>query len=198
VAARPDSGRERLCARLHAAARRSVRCAAQPENQMGSSAAADERLAGHAVGKAGLGRSPAGRKARRLAEPQTVGAGRPFQVQRCARQRDGARGASGVAAAAAGGAARRSDGPDWRVVDLAVVRLRKLVGGDRRPEGAIGERGWPLGRRHVHQRVRHGALRVPVPAQRQVEGSRDRVRQVDPDGARPEPTTRRMATRTGT
>ena len=52
---RADSRRQRLRARLHAAARRSFRLAAQPQDQVGSPAAADERLAGHAVGKAGLG-----------------------------------------------------------------------------------------------------------------------------------------------
>ena len=36
-----------------------------------------------------------------------------------------------------------------------------------------------LGRRHVHQRVRHGALRLSSPAQRQVEGPPDRVGAVD-------------------
>ena len=46
--------------------------------------------------------------------------------------------------------------------------------------------------------VRHGALRLPVPAQRQVEGSPDRVREVDPDGAHAgQPTTTPTASRTG-
>ena len=94
---------------------------------------------------------------RKLYEP-----GHALQVQRRARQRDGAGGAAGVAPAAAGGAARRGDGPDRRLVDVALVRLRELVGRHRRPEGAVGERRRPLGRRHVHQLVRHGALRLPV------------------------------------
>jgi CubicO group peptidase (beta-lactamase class C family) len=41
----------------------------------------------------------------------------------------------------------------------------------------------PLGRRHVHQRIRHGPLRVPVPAQGQMEGARNRLGEMDPDGA---------------
>ena len=73
--------------------------------------------------------------------------------------------------------------PDRRLVDVAVVRLRELVGRHRRPEGAVGERRRPLGRRHVHQLVRHGALRLPVSAQRQVEGQADHVGEVDQDGA---------------
>ena len=171
---------------------------AQPEDQVGSSAAPDQRLAGHAVGQAGLGGSSGRRHAGRLGEPQAVGAGHALQVQRRPRQRDGAGGAAGVAAAAAGGAARGSDGADRRLVDVAVVRLRELVGRHRRQEGAVGERRRPLGRRHVHQLVRHGALRLPVPAQRQVEGQ---VRSSRRSGSRwrgrRDPTTRPTASRTG-
>ena len=116
VAEGADSRRQRLRARLHAAARRSVRRAAQPEDQVGSPAAADERLAGHAVGQAGLGGSSGRRDAERLAEPQAVRAGHALQVQRRARERDGAGGAAGVAPAAARGAARGSDGADRRLV----------------------------------------------------------------------------------
>ena len=50
-------------------------------------------------------------------------------------------------------------GPDRRLEDLALVRLRQLVDHARRPAGAVGERRRPLGRRHVHQRVGHGAVR---------------------------------------
>ncbi len=39
--------------------------------------------------------------------------------------------------------------------------------------GAVGHRRRSLGRRHLHQRLRHGALRVSHPAPRQVEGSSD-------------------------
>ena len=49
---------------------------------------------------------PVGDKPDGLAEPQAVGAGHALQVQRRARQRDGARRAAGVAPAAARGAAR--------------------------------------------------------------------------------------------
>ena len=105
---------------------------AQPEDQVGSPAAADERLAGHAVGQAGLGGSSGRRDARRAGEPQAVRAGHALQVQRRARQRDGAGGAAGVAPAAARGAARRGDGADRRLVHVAVVRLRELVGRHRR------------------------------------------------------------------
>ena len=43
------------------ARRRSVHLGAQRADYLGAPAAADERLVGHAVGKAGLGRSPAAR-----------------------------------------------------------------------------------------------------------------------------------------
>ena len=88
-----------------------------------------------------------------------------------------------MAAAAARSAPRGSDGSDRRLVDVALVRLRELMGRHRRQEGPVRERRRPLGRRHVHQRVRHGAVRLSLPPQRQVEGSRDRLRQVDRDGA---------------
>ena len=56
----------------------------------------------------------------------------------------------------------------------------------------------PLGRRHVHQRVRHGALRLSLPAQRQVEGQADRLREVDRRWrARPGRRTRLTGSRTG-
>ena len=45
--------------------------------------------------------------------------------------------------------------------------------------------GGQLGRRHVHQLLRHGALRLSVPAQRQVEGPFDRVGEMDRDGPHP-------------
>ena len=63
----------------------------------------------------------------------------------------GARGAAGVAQVAARRAPRGSDGSDRRIVDVALVRLRQLVGRGRRQESAVGERRRPLGRRHVHQ-----------------------------------------------
>ena len=170
VAERADPRRQRLRARLHAAARRSVRGGAQREDQVGPPAAADQRLAGHLWGKPDWADRPEGDDARRLAEAQAVGAGDALQVQRRARQRDGARRAEGVAPAAAGGAAREGDGADRRLVDVALVRLREFVGGHRRTEDAVGERRRSLGRRHVHQLLRHGPLRLSVPAQRQVEG----------------------------
>ena len=125
--------------------RRPVRGGAQPEDQVGSPAAPDERLAGHAVGQARLGRSARRREAGRLAEPAAARAGHALQVQRRPRQRDGAGRAAGVAAAAAAGAARGSDGADRRVVHVALVRLRELVGRHRRPESAVGERAAATG-----------------------------------------------------
>ena len=61
---------------------------------------------------------------------------------------------------AAAGAQGKDHGPDRRLEHLALVRLRQFVGGDRRPAGAVVDRRRPLGRRHVHQRLRHGALRL--------------------------------------
>ena len=49
--------------------------------------------------------------------------------------------------------------------------------------GAVGVGRWALRRRHVHQCVRHGEVRLPVPAQRRMEGSAARFREMDPDGA---------------
>ena len=89
---------------------------------------------GHAVGQAGLGGSPGRRQAGRLAEPQAVRAGHALQVQRRARERHGAGGAAGLAPAAAGRAARGNDGADRRLVDVALVRLRKFLGRARRAE----------------------------------------------------------------
>src|SRR5437016_1510558 len=57
-----------------------------------------------------------------------------------------------------------------RLEHLALVRLRELVDRARRQPGAVGVGRRPLGRRHVHQRLRHGALRLSHSAPRQVEG----------------------------
>ena len=51
---------DRPRARLHAAGRRSLRRSAQPADHLGSPAAADQRLEGHALGQAGLGGSARG------------------------------------------------------------------------------------------------------------------------------------------
>ena len=142
-----------------------------------------------ATGRARCGASrtgPIARWARRRRSGRTASCcepGHALQVQRRPRERAGAGCAPRVAPAAARRAARGSHGADRRVVDLALVRLRQLVDRARRPERAVGDRRRALGRRHVHQRVRHGALRLPVPAQRQVEGPADRVGEVDRDGA---------------
>src|SRR5437879_12298372 len=66
-----------------------------------------------------------------MAEPETVGAGRALQIQRCTGECAGPRGAACVAAAAAGCVARGSHGAHRGVVDLAMVRLRQFMGGDR-------------------------------------------------------------------
>ena len=126
---------------------------------------------------------PEGRAAGGLAEPPAARAGHTLQVQRRAHQRARSRGPAGAAKAAARGAARGVDGSDWRLEHLALAWLRELVGGSRRPARAVGVRRRPLGRRHVHQRVRHGALRLSLPEERQVEGSPARVGEVDRDGA---------------
>ena len=73
---------------------------AQPPHHLGSPAAPDERLGGHALGQAGLGRPP--RPGRRVvAHARAQGAGHVVRVQRRARERARARGAQRLAAAAA-------------------------------------------------------------------------------------------------
>ena len=47
--------------------------------------------------------------------------------------------------------------------------VRQRLRDDRRQADAVGAGRRPLRRRHVHQRLGHGALRLPVPPQRQVE-----------------------------
>ena len=88
-----------------------------------------------------------------------------------------------AAPAAAGVSARRGHGADRRVEHVAVARIRELVDRPRRPARPIDDRRRPLGRRHVHLGSRHGPLRLSLPAQRQVEGSPDRLAEVDRHGA---------------
>ena len=96
------------------------------------------------------------------------------------------------------GAARGNHGADWRLVHLALARLRELVRRARRPPGAVGCGRRSLGRRHAHQRVRHGALRLSVSPQRQVEGSDSSSQSSGSNRrARPAPRTLNTATRTG-
>ena len=127
---------------------------------------------------------PDGRETRGLAESQAVGAGDALQVQRRARERDGAARRSQVWRKSLPDVLREEvmepigASSTWRW-----YRLRELVGRGGRQEGPVGERRRPLGRRHVHQLLRHGPLRPAVPAQRHVEGSHDRVGEMDPDGA---------------
>ena len=71
------------------------------------------------------------------------------------------------AAAAARCPARGGDGADRRLEHVAMARLRQLLDRSRRPQGAVDDRRRPLGRRHVHRRLGHGALRLSVPPQRQ-------------------------------
>ncbi len=78
VAARPDSRRERLRARLHAAWRRSVRGAAQPEDQVGSSAAADRAIGKERSGANRIGRT--GRKGRRRRTGRTASCTSPARI----------------------------------------------------------------------------------------------------------------------
>ena len=88
-----------------------------------------------------------------------------------------------LAARAAAGAQGKDHGPDRRLQHLALVRLRQRLGRDRRPGGAVGDRRRPLGRRHVHQCLRHGALRIPDAQPRQVAGPAAALRAMDPHGA---------------
>ena len=81
--------------------------------------------------------------------------------------------------------ARRGHGADWRLEHVALARLRERVDRSGRPSCPIDDRGRTLGRRHVHLGAGHGALWLPVPAQRQMEGSTDRVAEVDRHGAIP-------------
>ena len=200
VAARADSRRQRLRARLHAAARRSVRVASTTRRSSGITCCARR-----ATGRARCGASRTGPIGRWAKSRRTGRTGKLWEPGTHFKYNDVRVNVMALAAlqvwrrAAARRAARGSDGSDRRLVHVALVRLRQLVGRDRRPEDAVGERRRPLGRRHVHQRVRHGALRLSVPAQRQVEGPPDRVREVDPDGAHAGERQRRpTATRTGT
>ena len=96
------------------------------------SAAADQRLVRARCGASRTGRIVRSAKPNEWANRQAARAGHALQVQRRARERDGAGGAAGVAAAAARSAARRDHGADRRLVDVAMVRLRELVGRHRR------------------------------------------------------------------
>jgi hypothetical protein len=109
-------------------------------------------------------------------------AGHGLRVQRRAGERAGAGGALRLAAAAAAGAARVRDGRDRRLFDVALVRVRDFVGGAERPGGAVCERRRPLGRRAVHQRPRHGALRASHAAAGAVAGQAGTLRGVAEDG----------------
>ena len=137
VAERAHPRRERPCARLHASRRRFVRRAAQPADHVGPSAAADERLAGHALGQARLGRSARGRLVdwpnRKLYEPGTHYKYNDVRVNVMALAL-----LHVLRTSAAGGAARGDHGADWRLVHVALVRLREFVGRDRRPPRAVG------------------------------------------------------------
>jgi len=99
VAARRDTGvahgRRRRPVR-HAHDHRTLRHAAQPNDHLAASAAADERLGRHALGKTGMGRS-AHRRARDMVDAGARRAGIDLRVQRHARERARARGAQRVA-----------------------------------------------------------------------------------------------------
>ena len=58
---------------------------------------------------------------------------------------------------------------------------------DRRQTHGVGERRHALGRRHVDQQLRHGALRIALAAAWQVERSPDRVGSLRQDGDDAEP-----------
>ena len=102
VAAGTDQGRERLRARLHAAARGSVRRAEHNQNiKWDHLLRQTSDWQGTLWGKPDWADRPVGATPDELGEPQAVRAGHALQVQRRARQRDGAGGAAGVAPAAA-------------------------------------------------------------------------------------------------
>ena len=127
-----------------------------------------------------------------------MGAGDALQVQRRACQRDGARRAAGVAPAAAGGAARERDGTDRRLVDVAVVRLRKLVGGQGpKVQSVSGGGHWGGGMLiDSYDMARFGYLFLRNGKWMDRD---DYLRKVDRDGADAgAATTRPTATRTGT
>ena len=88
-----------------------------------------------------------------------------------------------LAAAAARVPPRRDHGADRRLEHVALARLRELVDRSRRPTRPIDDGRRALGRRHVHLGPRHGAVRISVPAQRQVEGPSDRLAEMDRHGA---------------
>ena len=57
---------------------------------------------------------------------------------------------------------------DRRLEHVAMDSVSQQLGRAERPQDGVGERRHPLGRRHVDQLIRHGALRLPVAAGRQV------------------------------
>ena len=73
----------------------------------------------------------------------------------------------------------------------------RIVGRNRRSENAVCRRRRPLGRRNAHQRLRHGALRLSLPAQRQMEGPPDRLGAWIEKARTPGPANDRTATPTG-
>ena len=102
-----------------------------------------------------------------------AGARHVLRIQRRAHQPLRAVAAAPVQEAGARRVPRRSHGPDRRVEHLAVDSVPQQLRRHRRQEDGVGERRHALGRRHVDQRLGHGALRLPVAARRQV-GRRSR------------------------
>ena len=83
-----------------------------------------------------------------------------------------------VQQAGAGRVPRRGDEPDRRLEHVAMDSVPQQLGRAERPQGGVGERRHALGRRHVDQFLRHGALRLPVAARRQVGRQADRAGRV--------------------
>src|SRR5262245_7637084 len=77
---------------------------------------------------------------------------------------------------------RVCDGPNRSFKQLAVSRLPKLRGCDRRQEAYFSEWRHAVGRRVVDQHSRRGSIRLFVSASRKVGKQTNHIRKMDSDG----------------
>ena len=147
-------------------ARRCVRLAAQPGDHLAPSAAADERVAGHAVGQAGHDR-PQPRSRPERARPRRQGPGASAEgarhvlgIQRRPRQSPEPLPAAALPPPAGRRAARGGDGSDRRQRRLVLAALRQLLDRVRRHAPAVGAGRLALGRRPLDVEPRSRAARA--------------------------------------
>ncbi len=160
-------GRERSRRVVHAKGRGPVYVGAQCADHLGSHAASDQRLVRRAVGTSRTGRiGPAENGATPADWPKRPmrAAGHVLQVQRRPSERAVAGDALRDEEAAAGRAEGIDHGSDRRLELLALGAVRQRLRDDRRQADAFRARRRPSRRRHVHQCLGHGEIRVPVPA----------------------------------